>query len=513
MAWNGYRFMGKAILGGARGGAQLGNRLGAAGSLHLDGRGARRGYLAPGDPTPPPTSTSDYFDYRGLATWNEACNLEGCEFPLGTFTDLQRRARPRGPIGLPGTVLNRHAAVIGPAGSGKTAGILLPWIRAALECGWSVTAVDVKGDMREEYLAYEQSVGAAPTGAKLIKWDFTDPQRSVSWDWIQELNDDARIDAAITAVIGRRPENSSVDPHFYQRDYRTLRGLLKFARATAPWVKTASGLMRLLEDDQALSVAVSRNPRAPGASDLEAILRYPPGDYSRVISGVVTALSVLDSTGVDEVTEASAVKPGLSLKHTLDNHRALFVVAPLRGGELSVTLSSLLLNQLKQRLFERFGNPGRPALLVIDEAAQVIDRVDIKQLMEVARSAGVGVVIALQDAAQLKDDKDRSSTLSNAASFVILPGASPLSVEEFKTRLGQRFERTHGVTSGGPSQGWGAAQPTQTYGTESVPVLREREIMQPPLGERPAVVHVKAQEIGVTTKPFLVDLNRSRLAS
>ena len=65
-------------------------------------------------------------------------------------------------------------------------------------------------------------------------------------------------------------------------------------------------------------------------------------------------------------------------------------------------------------------------LFVIDEAAQIADRVDIAQLMEVARSAGVGVVVALQDAAKLRDENDRSSILSNAATFAILPGASPL---------------------------------------------------------------------------------------
>ena len=32
--------------------------------------------------------------------------------------------------------------------------------------------------------------------------------------------------------------------------------------------------------------------------------------------------------------------------------------------------------------------------------------------------------------------------------------------------------------------------------------------MQLPFGDRPAVVHVNARELGVTTKPLLVDLFR-----
>jgi type IV secretory pathway TraG/TraD family ATPase VirD4 len=496
--WWGYKVAGKAFGTGAR----IGESLTAGAMLGVAGRGARRGFLAPGDPAPPPTAPVDYLDYRGVAAWPEARNLTGLEFGLGAFLDLRRR-RGRGPIGLPGSALNRHAVVIGPAGAGKTAGLLLPWMHAALTSGWSVVALDVKGDLREEFLVYKGRHGGVP-GARLRRWDFTDPRNSTSWNWLAELTDDARVDGAITAVLGRPPEQSAVDPYFYQRDYRTLRGLLRFARAIVPGNVTAGALIRILDDQSRLAQALVANPRAPGAGDLAATVGFPAADYAKVISGVVTALSALDTAGVDAVTRL----PKLDLEAALDDHHLLIVGAPLRGGQVSATLSSLLLNQLKQRLFERFGQARRPVLFVIDEAAQVADRVDIAQLMEVARSARVGVVVALQDAAQLNDANDRSSILSNAATFAMLPGASPLSVEAFCRRLGQRFERTHTLTSGGPRQGLGNNLPQQTLGVEAVPVLREREITQLPFGDRPAVVHVNARELGITTKPLLVDLYR-----
>lgn len=500
--WWGYKAAGKAIGASAQAGTRLGEGMASSLALRAASRGARRGYLAPGDPPPPPTAPTDYLDYRGVASWQEAANLEGCEFGLGMFQDLRRR-RDRGPIGLPGAALNRHAVVVGPAGSGKTMGLLLPWMHAALTVGWSVVALDVKGDLREDFLAYRDVHGAIP-GARLRKWDFTDPTRSTSWNWLAELTDEPRVDGAITAIIGRPPEQSAVDPYFYQRDYRTLRGLLRFMRAIGPPTVTAGQLIRMLEDRNALVAALAAHPRAPGAPDLSAIAGFSAADHAKVVSGVVTALSALDTPAVDAVTRD--VK--LNIEEALDTHHCLIVGAPLRGGQVSATLSSLLFNQLKQRLYERFGDDRRPVLLVIDEAAQVADRVDIAQLMEVARSAGVGVVIALQDAAKLRDENDRSSILSNAATFAILPGASPLTVEAFSRRLGQRFERTHGITAGGPSQGWGRAIPQQTLGSEAVPVLREREITQLPFGERPAVVHVNARELGVTSKPLLVDLFR-----
>jgi type IV secretory pathway TraG/TraD family ATPase VirD4 len=501
--WWGYKAAGKAVGAGAQAGSRLGEGLASSLALRSASRGARRGYLAPGDPAPPPTAPTDYLDYRGVADWSEARNLADGEFPLGAFIDL-RRGRGRGAIGLPGAALNRHAVVIGPAGSGKTTGLLLPWMHAALTSGWSVVALDVKGDLREDFLAYRDVHGSIP-GARLRKWDFTDAGGSTSWNWLVELTDEPRIDAAITAVLGRPPENSSADPYFYQRDYRTLRGLLRFVRATSPASTSAGALIATLEDQQGLVAALAGHPRAPGAGDLAAITNFAGPDHAKVISGVVTALSALDTRAVDAVTSRTK----LNLEDALNSHHCLIVGAPLRGGQVSVTLSSLLINQLKQRLYERFGQQRRPVLFVIDEAAQVADRVDIAQLMEVARSAGVGVVVALQDAAKLRDENDRSSILSNAATFAMLPGASPLSVEALSRRLGQRFERTHGLTSGGPRQGWGANIPQQTLGSEAVPVLREREIMQLPFGDRPAVVHVNARELGITTKAMLVDLYRA----
>src|SRR4051812_5921616 len=97
--WWGYKALGKAVGAGARTGANMGDGVASKIALHSAGRGAPRGYLAPGDPTPPPTASADYLDYRGVAPWPEARNLDGGQFPLGAFTDLQK-SRHRGPIGL-----------------------------------------------------------------------------------------------------------------------------------------------------------------------------------------------------------------------------------------------------------------------------------------------------------------------------------------------------------------------------------------------------------------------------
>lgn len=504
MSWEAYRVAGKLIAGGARTGNRIGGQLADRAALHVAGRGARRGLLAPNDPTPPPTAPTDYWDYRGVATWKEARNLAEGAFPLGSVVELGR-GRLRGPIGIPEELMGRHAVVVGPSGTGKTKGLLIPWIHAGLACGWSVVAVDVKGDLLDQFFGYKQEVGGA-LGAGLTKWDFTDPRGSRPWEWITEMTTDGRVDAAVTALLGRRPEQTTADPFYYQRDYRTLRGLLLFSAAVLPRVRTVSDLLRTLEDDQRLETLVRQHPRAAGARDLDSALSYPQADYPKVISGVVTALSVLDTANVSAVMRSSSVRPSMSLESMLDEHHLLVLGAPLKGGETSSALSGLMLNQLRQRLFERFSGRRRPVLLVVDEMPQIMGRVDIPQLLEVARSAGVGVVLGTQDTEQVKDPNERSTILSNAATVALMPGASPASVGEFGRRLGQRYEQSYGLSNDGVR---GMRAPRQTLGTEAVPVLRERELLEQPFAQRAAIVHIKAPALGITGKPIPVELFRA----
>lgn len=508
MSWSPYRAGAKAIGGGAKVGWRLGKAAqNATAQSRLSGRArgaAGTRYLAPGDAPPSPTVSADYLDYRGIASWKEAANLAGGDFPVGYFADL-RRGRYEGPAGLPAALLNRHALVVGPAGSGKTHSLIVPWIYAALAAEWSVVAVDVKGDLMADVDAYHQEVGG--TGdVPYVVWDFMDPSRSHGWEWLRELDDDARLDAAVTAILGRRDEGNRADPYFYQRDYQLLRGLLRFTPAVRPAARTVGHLINTLDSDQHLLDALKRHPRAPGARDLTTVASLSPEDYARGISGVMAALSQFDLPGANQIMQAKA-RPRLVLDDTLAENQMLVVGARIRGGQASETLSSLMLNQVIQRFYERFGAGPRPVLLVVDEAPRISTRVDLAQTMEIARGAGVGVVLAMQDVAQIEQESTRSSIQSNAASMLVLPGASPKTVKEFGERLGTRHERKVNISINNQHTGWGTnANPS--YDTELVPVLGDREIRQPPLPGRAAVLHVQAPELGITSKPILLDLSR-----
>jgi type IV secretory pathway TraG/TraD family ATPase VirD4 len=460
------------------------------------------GVLGPGDPPPPPGSP-DFLDYRGLVTAREVVRLDQrrlgpASFRLGTLLDVHRGGEL--PIGLPADALHRHAAVVGPAGSGKTAGVLVPWIDAALRGGNSVVAVDVKGDLFEDILGYVGSHPLGPVGVPGAKWDFTDPSHSISWDWIGETREDAEIDAALTAILGRE-ERAIGDPYFYRRDSMMLRGLLRLLPTItrAGQAVTARDLLALLSDQQTLEALTSQYSSAPGATDLRATLNgLSSDDYPKAISGVTTALGRLDLAGVAAVTQPSAFK----LTDVFAQPTLLVVAAPMKGGEAARFLSSLFLNLLAQRLYRRFGQGGTHLFLFVDEAARIVDRFNFEEVLSISRSAGVSVCLATQDVAQFKDENERSTVFSNCATFVSLAGVSPLSANLLSERLGQH--RVSSLTLNRDPTKWvsGTGQ-----AIESVPVLGTREITQPPFGPRCAIAHVKATELGISGKPMLVDLS------
>ena len=45
--------------------------------------------------------------------------------------------------------------------------------------------------------------------------------------------------------------------------------------------------------------------------------------------------------------------------------------------------------------------------------------------------------------------------------------------------------------------------PSHSYGTEVIPVLRDRELNEVPIARHPFAVHVNARDMNVTGKPIL----------
>jgi type IV secretory pathway TraG/TraD family ATPase VirD4 len=448
-------------------------------------RSRRLGILVPGDP-PPVGLRSTWMDYRGVVLPRAFSGFEG-DLPFGSVTHPHGSSAT--PVALPWQVLNMHAAIVGPAGSGKTTNLFVPWAIEAIRRGISVVTVDVKGNLRDHLAAYAARTTSGP-GAPfpLYHWDISDPAGSRPWNPFAELGRSASLPQVTTALLG------AVDPHdrnkhFAERDHRWMTGILRLALALDP-SPTPLLVYSLALSQQRLVTALQQIPSA--ATEVLDLAQYPVDEYARAVAGLANRLAWLSDPALQPVLSRST----FTLDNVVDGGGLFIVGRRLSGGEPAAAAASLALNLLQQRVLQGFGRNG-PMLWLLDEAPTYVGRIEIDTLLATVREAGVGVALGLQDVAQLGDEVAQTRALSNCQTFLAMSGTSATTASFLSSRLG-----THdaGSSTWSPNP-HGVLSPSVSR--SQVPVLGTREIMYPPTGQFSGIAHVPA----ITDRPWIADFN------
>ena len=334
-------------------------------------------------------------------------------------------------------------------------------------------------------------------GVPIRVLDYTNPATSAKWNWCAELDSDEAISSAVDAIAGKEcPEHTAKT--FWLRDKRILRGLFEMVMASPRRDQvTAELLLNILRDQDKLDKNLQRYPASPANGRLKSLLQMYPDKYAEEIADIENKLDVLTTPKLKAVTSQA----GMRAADVLRAPSFVSVVAPLHHGDMASMLSGLFINQLLFRAYDRYTNPGGvPLLLVLDEAAELKNRVDFKSLLSVARAARVAALLAVQDVTQF-DDKSRSVVFGNCGTLIYLPGTTYDSAKYLSDQLGQHPVQTASTAVGPAANGWGN-QRTNSWQTSMVPVLGTREIRDLPFGRFAAVVHSRP----MADRPFLVDL-------
>lgn len=468
-------------------------RASAAGSVALqqgvDRLAVRRGVVGPGDR--PPEGLTGFYDYRGTATARELSRTDANGvFGLGRLVAPRSGRRGR-PVALTPAAASAHTLVVGPSQSGKTTSIIVPWTAAALRAGYATVVADVKGDLVEQIGA--ELVAFGISGIRAARVDYRQP-RPTGWAFVRELVDDRRLAMAAQALIGRERPNDP-QPFFWQRDIRLLCGVLGAAHASGRPVP-ACELLAAAHDQASLEAYMSAYGTPRGRMLVHDALIADPYDFPRVMSGVINALEPLAVPDVDAILGHDVVR----LEDALSGPGLLAFGAPMGDGRLGQSFAALLVNLLIERVHSRHGRPAHPVMLVVDEAARLVDRVDFEELLSTAAAARVSVVLAVQDISQLPEGRVRDGVLANCQTIVALPGTGATTGRALSDRLGRRPEVEVGTSH---DRGHVLSRAT-TRRHAVVPVLDTREICDLPFGGRPALVHSRP----LAVKPFVVDLDR-----
>jgi type IV secretory pathway TraG/TraD family ATPase VirD4 len=467
-----------------------------AARAHRGAQAARRGVVGPDDQPPPPELVAQTYDYRGLARPQDL-RLSPWAYRLGQLREPGRSWKLlEGEFGLADSEIARHAAVIGPSRSGKTSSIAVPWIYGALASGRSVIAADVSGELWPALREYGATLGTL--NIKVFHWSYADPRNSCSWRWLDELDGEDAVEAAVEAILGRERANDPA-PFRHQRDMRYLSALLKLVRARPQ--PAVARLLDALVDPSRFRAFLSAFPRGDAVRDLSELLALTPDQFAGAVSGVLNGLRPLATPAVRKVTETS----GFTLDMLSGRPSLLVVGAPATGARTTQSTLGLLLALAANRWLG--GPTGRrtPLLLMLDEAPCIQERVNLVTLLSRGGSTDVAVVLSAQSVTQFAEE-DREEILSNCATMIMLPGTGRASTDDFAERVGQRAAL--GLTRSVQRNSiWTAPQRGLSSANELAPMIGHRELSMPPFEGYPAIVH--ASSLG--PRPILVDLTREDL--
>lgn len=453
-----------------------------------------RGYLAPGDATPPPGL--DVPDYSGLApsrVLRDAVLHQG-GVALGAAVDLDD-GEPFAAYRLPLERFFQHVAVVAPPGKGKTYGVIAPLAVRLLRAGATVVVLDVTGDLVNAIREFSQE-SSSGLAVPFFHWS-TDPARGRhSWNPLADLEPDdlTAVEGLKTSILGEEP----ADPRhrfFFDRELRILGALIRVlaAEVSAP---TLSDLLALAVARDALRRRLARPEHSMLRLELRDFLTADDAEAAQMVSELQTRLAPFVAPQIAPRVRRS----DFSLLDVLRRPSLVVIGAELYLRQRGEIAASLFVNRLTAELSTRYGaSHGAPVVLLLDEAPVLARRINLPALLATSRATRTGVVVAAQNVTQFGDEGAQSTVFDACDTMMILPGASRSSVALFQSRLGQREVRRQAV-----SREFGRGYGSVSVSGETADVLGSREIMQPPVGRFPALVHSRSDGIG----PVVLELDR-----
>ena len=282
----------------------------------------------------------------------------------------------------------RHGLLLGASGAGKTTALLLSVARH-LDRGIGVIVLDMKGD---ELLARRLHAEAERHDRLFYRWT---PEGGDHWNPLARGNRSELKDKLIATE------------EFSERHYQAMyeRYLLAVFRAleSRPEARDLQTVVRLL-DPNALAMELRELEDEQAAAEIGDYLQRLTADQAAHLRGLADRLALLVEGGHGELLRPSGLPDGdIDLLTAMDE--GAIVVFSLNSSAYGAT-AKLLGNMVVQDLKAVCGareaqGGGPPALVAIDEFSG-LDGDQVAGLFQRARSAGVSLLLATQELADLR---------------------------------------------------------------------------------------------------------------
>lgn len=493
--------------------------------------------IGPNEALPPEDiSISDLRDYSGTATLNEVADVLKARgshfhnyrvlknqnryasqpaFNFGKFLNISAgQVRPTQDIWLEANSLYKNLAIIGPPGSGKTEGLIIPGVKAAIDAGLSNIVIDVKGG----YLIDKLGDYAQQKGFNVIYWS-THPQEVSRSHSINLLDNILSIQDAQTLAksLYGNVENLGDNYQYAMRDITWMAQWIRLVKHIFGNRATLNNIYQIAENPaailtQLLPLCQDSSLQSAIQSQLRLIQNSESGEGAFTWA-IQDAIGFFGWPNFQQVTGHSDI-----LLRDIQRHPTLFVIgAELAGRDVSKKISSAMIDILMSIFYERWtqNQDDQGIIFWIDEFPRIQQQIDIAEFTSVARSAKGGIVIAAQSLEQITQDY-REQLMENIDTVILCRGVGFGTTEWLTNRLGTRQhnlrKHRHHETNRQDEFPWlRTRHDRERYEAwrQSAPVLDAREIQYPVGRQYIAIVHSRT----ACRKPFLVDYQREILPS
>ena len=353
-----------------------------------------------------------------------------------------------------------HTAVIGPTGSAKSTGCLIPSLIARTG-GYAPALVgSAKPDVLMATLAARRSVGpvAVFDPAGLVTPQVGVPRLAWSIPAMCSGPDAWPTAQHVASVLGNSGGDNARGSQFFRQ--RAAAGIAVYLFAAG---RSGAGMDTV--------VAWARGSRK---GELSAALLGAPVEVAEAASSIgvgssdssadvaSTALGLLQpwaETSVVEATSHSGDDPWTPGKFLDDGGTLYLVYGPARLGVVATILLDSVVRETERRHIQTGrALPGWGCSLMLDEAASLGTGTDLPRLHEVGRGWGLSVTSFWQSVAQLDRVYGLSAEeriLGSCGAIMVLPPGDPATNAWLGKRLGTAsYEKTSKTTHSGGGQSY-----------------------------------------------------------
>ena len=316
-----------------------------------------------------------------------------------------------------------HTLVVGATGSGKT--VSEAWVTGRLiEAGHGAVVIDPKGD---QTLRNELAAAAASRGAPFLEWT---PEGPLAYNPYANGTDTEIADKALSG-------EQFTEPHYLRQAQRYLGHTVRVMHAAGIPVTPVSLMAHM--DPRQLEVAVRELPEEL-AHETEKYLDSLGERQRRELAGVRDRLSILAESDLREWLDPITDEHRVDIQQAVKDRTVVYLRLdadrrPLLAGMLAAAIVSDLVT-----LVARLQANAVPTVVVIDEFSAVAAE-QVARLFGRARSAGISLILGIQELAALKDTTDgalREQTLGNVETVIAHRQNVPESAELIAAMAGTK---------------------------------------------------------------------------